>query len=55
MLFNNVFAQKITEYLPEKPTSTAVVVCPGGSYFWLAKKSEGREVAQWLNAASTIP
>ena len=49
MLFNNVFAQKITEYLPEKPTSTAVVVCPGGSYFWLAKKSEGREVAQWLN------
>ena len=42
-------AQKLTEYLPEKPTNTAVVVCPGGSYYWMAKKSEGRDVAQWLN------
>ena len=44
-----VNAQKLTEYLPEKPTDTAVVVCPGGSYYWLAKKGEGSEVAQWLN------
>ena len=42
-------AQKLTEFLPEKPSDTAVVVCPGGSYYWLAKKSEGRDVAQWLN------
>jgi len=26
-----------------------VVVCPGGSYYWLAKNSEGAEVARWLN------
>ena len=41
-----VNAQKLTEYLPESPTDTAVVVCPGGSYYWLAKKGEGSEVAQ---------
>ena len=45
-----VNAQKLTEYLPQKSTDTAVVVCPGGSYYWLAKKGEGSEVAQWLNA-----
>jgi len=49
MLVANVSAQKITEFLPEKPADTAVVVCPGGSYYWLAKRSEGSEVAQWLN------
>ncbi len=50
MLVSNVFAQKLTEFLPENGNAdTAVVVCPGGSYYWLAKKSEGREVAQWLN------
>jgi len=27
----------------------AVVVCPGGSYFWHDMKGEGAEVAQWLN------
>jgi acetyl esterase/lipase len=50
LLANNVFAQKMTEFLPEgRKSDTAVVVCPGGSYYWLAKKSEGSEVAQWLN------
>lgn len=49
MLAANVSAQKITEFLPEKPSDTAVVVCPGGSYYWLAKRGEGSEVAQWLN------
>ena len=44
-----VNAQKLTEYLPQKPTDTAVVVCPGGSYYWLAKRGEGSEVAQWVN------
>ena len=48
---DNVFAQKITEFLPENGKSdTAVIVCPGGSYYWLAKRGEGSEVAQWLNA-----
>ena len=51
MLVDSVFAQKVTEFLPTggRP-DTAVVVCPGGSYYWLAKKVEGVEVAQWLNA-----
>ena len=48
-MFGRISAQKLTEFLPEKPSTTAVIVCPGGSYFWLAKKSEGSEVAQWLN------
>ena len=26
----------------------AVIVCPGGSYFWLDKENEGREVGRWL-------
>ena len=49
LLVNSVFAQKLTEFLPEKHSDTAVVVCPGGSYYWLARKSEGRDVALWLN------
>lgn len=28
---------------------TAVIVCPGGSYFWLDEKNEGDDVARWLN------
>lgn len=44
------FPQRLTEFLPERGhADTAVVVCPGGSYYWLAKKSEGSEVAKWLN------
>ncbi len=27
---------------------TAVIVCPGGSYFWLDDVNEGEEVAEWL-------
>lgn len=30
--------------------TTAVVVCPGGSYFWLDYKGEGVEVARWLQS-----
>jgi acetyl esterase/lipase len=33
-----------------KPTA-AVLVFPGGSYEWLATNHEGRQVANWLNAA----
>ena len=28
---------------------TAVIVCPGGSYFWLDEVNEGDDVARWLN------
>lgn len=51
----------MTAYLPENQAdgiteqgktlanpTPAVIVCPGGSYFWLDKKTEGHEVAQWL-------
>ena len=45
----DVYALKLTPYIPpNNPTETAVIVCPGGSYFWLDKKKEGEEVAMWL-------
>lgn len=36
-----------SEYLSD----VAVIVCPGGSYYWLSRKWEGSEVAQKLNDA----
>ena len=33
----------------EKPNGTAVVVCPGGGYGFLADDHEGKQVAEWLN------
>lgn len=42
-------AYKLTPYIPDKnPQQVGVIVCPGGSYFWLDKDHEGREVAEWL-------
>ena len=42
-------AYKLTAYIPqENPTETGVIVCPGGSYFWLDKDTEGEKVARWL-------
>lgn len=40
----------LTIYLPEKPTGTGVVVCPGGGYGHLAMDHEGKQIAEWLNA-----
>jgi acetyl esterase/lipase len=39
-------------YLPEKdkPTGTAVIICPGGGYNILAIEKEGDTVARWLNS-----
>ena len=43
-------AYKLTPYIPKNnPRGIGVVICPGGSYFWLDKKTEGRDVAKWLN------
>lgn len=42
-------AQKLQEFLPKEATETAVIVCPGGSYCWLSKETEGRGIARWLN------
>ena len=41
-------AQTLTAYLPEGEPKAAVIVCPGGSYFWLDKVGEGQLVAEWL-------
>ena len=42
----------LTIYLPpkDKATGTAVVICPGGGYGFLAMDHEGHQVAQWLNS-----
>jgi acetyl esterase/lipase len=39
-------------YLPPKQarTGTAVVICPGGGYGFLAMDHEGHQIAQWLNS-----
>jgi len=38
-------------YLPEKTNTSgiSVIICPGGSYYWLAMNSEGFSVAKYLN------
>ena len=42
----------LTAYLPAKEIATgvAVIVCPGGSYSWHDMKTEGEDVAQWLQS-----
>ena len=40
---------KLTPYPVEGTGNTAVIVCPGGSYFWLDRTTEGSGVAKWLN------
>ena len=49
-------AVTLTEYLPSMPNKralaeTAIIVCPGGSYFWLDYTTEGDSVARSLQAA----
>jgi acetyl esterase/lipase len=47
----NVVKPTLTVYLPArgKANGTAVVVCPGGAFLFLAWEHEGTEVAQWLS------
>ncbi len=42
----------LTVYLPpaDKANGTAVVICPGGGYGFLAIDHEGKQVAEWLNS-----
>ena len=42
------YAQKLEYYPAEGEPKAAVVVCPGGSYFWLDKVGEGKLVGEWL-------
>lgn len=39
---------KLTPYLAKDGNGIACIVCPGGSYFWLDKETEGVGVAKWL-------
>ena len=38
----------LTPYLSPGTNNPAIIILPGGSYFWHAKKTEGKEVALWL-------
>ena len=50
LIASTMKAYKLTAYIPqENPTETGVIVCPGGSYFWLDKVTEGEKVARWLS------
>ena len=42
----------LTPYIVPRPgtSSAAVIICPGGSYSWHDMKTEGKEVARWLQA-----
>ncbi len=46
----HAYARKLTAFFPEpgKANGAAVIVCPGGSYYWLSRKTEGTEVANKL-------
>lgn len=40
---------ELTPYLAPGPNAPAVIVCPGGSYFWHDMDGEGRQVGEWLS------
>ncbi len=41
----------LTPYLAENNESgLSIIVCPGGSYYWLDEETEGDGVAQWLQS-----
>lgn len=47
---------ELTPYVVEGSNNPAIIVCPGGSYFWHDTDTEGHEVARWLqeNGISTF-
>ena len=42
---------ELSVFLPEKPDTSgvSVIICPGGSYYWLDMDNEGFSVAKYLN------
>ena len=44
----SAISKRIIPYMAEGNDNMAVVVCPGGSYFWHDTETEGHEVARWL-------
>jgi acetyl esterase/lipase len=51
-IVRNVVRPTLTAFLPDRPKAngTAMIVCPGGSFRFLAWEVEGTEVAEWLRA-----
>ncbi|MFT3904566.1 MAG: alpha/beta hydrolase [Niabella sp.] len=49
VLISNVVSPTITMYQPSHPNGTAVIICPGGGYAYLASVHEGHDVAKKLN------
>jgi acetyl esterase/lipase len=49
---HNVTHPTLTVYLPDSSvaTGTAIIVCPGGGFRYLAFNHEGTDVAEWLNS-----
>jgi acetyl esterase/lipase len=49
-LARNIVQPTLTAYLPDpaRATGTAVIVCPGGAFHFLAIEHEGTDVASWL-------
>ena len=39
----------ITDFRPEKPNGTSVIVAPGGGFMFLSYAHEGTQVCEWLN------
>lgn len=36
-------------FRPENPSGIGIIVCPGGSYYWLDENGEGNNVGKWLS------
>ena len=54
LLCTALHAQSLALCKPEGEPKAAVIVCPGGSYFWLDKEGEGRLVGDWLASRGII-
>ena len=54
LLCTSLHAQFAALYKPEGEPKAAVIVCPGGSYFWLDKEGEGSLVGDWLASQGII-
>ncbi|WP_310560566.1 alpha/beta hydrolase [Flavobacterium sp.] len=46
---SKVVTPTLTVFVPENRNGTAIVICPGGGYAYLAINKEGFKVAKWLN------
>ena len=42
--------KELTPYIVQGTGNIAVIVCPGGSYFWHDMEHEGHEVGRWLQS-----